>query len=178
VFGALTGLAACDFDGCFLESDMSNEPQIRLVMERLNRNLDECTEMIKRTGDRILVILGATIAAFGLIVRLSDIPSSGCALWLLLGSSVTLSVCFIAAIIGLMPKSGIQPGSTDVDELWRDVAVDLDSAAANIMNDVCNVIRDRRRTNERMVWWLRILLIAASITLALVALSQVMASLA
>lgn len=153
---------------------MENEPQCKLVLDRLSKNLDEMTELIKRTGDRVILVLGATATAFGLIMRMSPPPQSDLAIGLVILAIASLASCFVIAILALMPKEGEQPGSTDVDEIWEHlITKDMEAAAANAMNDLCRVIRHRRTTNERMNRWFTLLLFVSGLTLALVSSSQI-----
>jgi hypothetical protein len=157
---------------------MSVEANGKRVHETLVENLKEISEMIKRTGDRMTVVLGATVTGFGLIVKLDDSKSNGMAFLLLILSMVFLIVTFVSAIIGLFPKKGEQPGSTDVDTLWADfVAVSPENALANCLNDLCRVLRQRRDINIRINWWFRFTLISATFTLICVAVSEAISSL-
>ena len=157
---------------------MSVEANGKRVHDTLVENLKEISEMIKRTGDRMTVVLGATVTGFGLIVKLDDSKSTGLAFVLLISSMIFLIVTFGSAIIGLFPKKGEQPGSTDVHALWSDfVAVSPENAIANSLNDLCRVLRQRRDINIRMNWWFRFTLISATLTLISVALSEAFSSL-
>jgi uncharacterized membrane protein YdfJ with MMPL/SSD domain len=156
---------------------MSIEANGKRVHDTLVENLKEISEMIKRTGDRMTVVLGATVTGFGLIVKLDDSKSTGLAFALLISSMIFLIVTFISAIIGLFPKKGEQPGSTEIDTLWADfVEVSPESALANSLNDLCRVLRQRRDINIRMNWWFRFTLISATLTLISVAVSEAIAS--
>lgn len=180
VMGALGGSGFADsfcFESLLLESDMSIEENAKRAYEIISENLKEVSEMIKRTGDRMTVVLGATITGFGLIVKLDDSKSTGLALGLLCFSIFCLVCTFVAAIVGLFPKKGEQPGSTDVDSIWADlVAVAPEIAFANSINDLCRVIRQRRDLNIKMNWWFRITLIFAVLTLSCCAISEAVAS--
>ena len=157
---------------------MSVEANGKRVHDTLVENLKEISEMIKRTGDRMTVVLGATVTGFGLIVKLDDSKSTGLAFVLLISSMIFLIVTFGSAIIGLFPKKGEQHGSTDVHALWSDfVAVSPENAIANSLNDLCRVLRQRRDINIRMNWWFRFTLISATLTLISVALSEAFSSL-
>lgn len=156
---------------------MSVDANGKRVHDTLVENLKEVSEMIKRTGDRMTVVLGATVTGFGLIVKLDDSKSTGWAVVLLVCSMIFLIATFVSAIIGLFPKRGEQPGSTDVDVLWADfVAVSPECALANSMNDLCKVLRQRREINIKMNWWFRITLISATLTLIAVAVSEAISS--
>jgi uncharacterized membrane protein YdfJ with MMPL/SSD domain len=96
---------------------MSVDANGKRVHDTLVENLKEVSEMIKRTGDRMTVVLGATVTGFGLIVKLDDSKSTGWAVVLLVCSMIFLIATFVSAIIGLFPKRGEQPGSADVDVL-------------------------------------------------------------
>ncbi len=156
---------------------MSVEVNGKRVHDTLVENLKEISEMIKRTGDRMTVILGATVTGFGLIVKLDDSTSTGWAFATLISSMIFLIATFVTAIVGLFPKKGEQPGSTDIDTLWADfVAVSPENALANSLNDLCRVLRQRREINIKINWWFRITLINATLTLVSVAASEAISS--
>ena len=130
------------------------EPKIenaKLALETLTANYREISEINKRTGDRTTIVLGATVTAFGLIVKLSDGPLSGWSLFFLCTAIVCLAGCFFFAVATLFPKKGEQPGVTDVDGIWKEyVCVTRESAYANTMSDLCRVLRLRRETGKKM----------------------------
>jgi hypothetical protein len=181
VTGALIGLAGgssvflfCSF---LLESVMVLDKNGKLVYESLKDNYKEISEINKRTGDRMIVVLGATITGFGLIVKLDDRAVVGWAAIFLVISIVAILVCFTTTVMGLFPKKGEQPGSTDVDFLWAEyVAVSEEAALANSMSDLCRVIKQRRSTGIRMNGWFRLTIISAAVALLFVALSEAIVS--
>ncbi len=156
---------------------MISEKNGKLVYETLKDNYKEISEINKRTGDRMIVVLGATITGFGLIVKLNDRSVVGWAEFCLVLSIVSISTCFTATLMGMFPKKGEQPGSTDIDFLWSEyVDISEEAALANSMNDLCRVIKQRRLTGIRMNVWFQITIIAAAVSLVFVALSEAIVS--
>ena len=152
---------------------MSDPENAKLALNMLNANYREISEINKRTGDRTTIVLGATVTAFGLIVKLSDGPVSGWSLFFLCTALCGLTACFFSAVITLFPKAGEQPGSTDVDFLWDEyVNVDQEAAYANTMSDICRVLKLRRNIGLRMSWWFRCVIVSGAFTLICVALSE------
>lgn len=149
----------------------------KLAIEVLRKNHQEQSEINKRTGDRTTIVLGATVTSFGLLIKLSDGPSTGLSLLALILSIVSLSFCFIVAIYTLFPKKGEQPGSTDIDFIWGEyVEVLPESAYANTMNDLCRVIRVKREIGQKMSQGFRCVILSSGVTLLLVALSEALAA--
>lgn len=156
---------------------MAIDEQGKMAYATLTENLREISEMIKRTGDRMTVVLGATVTGFGLIIRLNDNSATGWSLVFLSASILFLVLTFLSTVIGLSPKQGEQPGSTDVDEIWANfISVPAESALANSMNDVCRVIQQRRAVNMRMNFWFRVTIVCAAVALMCVAIGKAMFS--
>lgn len=152
---------------------MSDPENMKMALEMVNANYREITEINKRTGDRTTIILGATVTAFGLIAKLSDGPTAGGSLLFLCLALIGLAACFFSAVVALFPKAGEQPGSTDVDFLWKEyVLVDRASAYANTMNDLCRVLRLRRETGIKTSYWFRCVILSGAFTLVCISISE------
>jgi hypothetical protein len=152
---------------------MSVSGNAKLVLELMKDNYKEVTEINKRLCDRMTIVLGLTVTGFGLIIKMDDKSHT---MWssLFLGVSLAgLALCFLTAIRGLFPKRGEQPGKCDVDFLWAEyVAVDEEAAFANVLNDICVVLKSRREVGVKMAWWFRTEISMSALTVLSVSVSE------
>lgn len=149
----------------------------KLVIDTLRDNFREVTEIGKRFGDRMTILMGITATGFGLLVKLSDKQVNGVSVLLLIAAVVGLLCCFGIAALAMFPKKSLQPGSTDVDFLWAEyVARDPEQAEANVIADICHALRHRRNDCDRLSYWFRIQIIVAGFTLLCVVISELISA--
>ena len=154
-------------------SSQLNPGNAQLAWEITKANFDEITAINKRWGDRIILTLGATATAFGLVLRVSDGRPEGVGLAFLFASLISLFACFLLALRGLLPRTGKQPGRADVDWIWANyVAVPPSTAYAHAISDLCDVTKARRKASEKMGSYYRRVAFFSVVTLVCAALSE------
>lgn len=149
----------------------------KLVIDTLKDNYREAVEIGKRFGDRMTILMGITATGFGLLIKLTDKPVTGCSMWLLISAVIGLLLCFAISALALFPKQSHQPGTTDVDFLWEHyVSVKPEQAEANVMSDLCHCVRKRRAECALLSFWFRIQIIMAGITMLCVVMSELISA--
>jgi len=114
---------------------MTSQTNIDRTLDLLwKRFYDQVARTAKYT-ERITIVLGSSVGAVGLMLRLNQ-PSEHNSL--LSVSVLSLMMAFVFAIIAWWPRPAPFPGETDSKELW-DHLIDQDNnaSAANLFQDIC-----------------------------------------
>ena len=151
---------------------METSENKKRVLDLLWKNYQDQVLSSRRFGDRVTIVIGATIGAFGLLVKLNE-GNTLASIWSLGGmvaAVVSLSAAFFCAAMVWRPKKGEQPSGTDVDRLWKYlVAVEDDVSAATVMGDICKATKAERRATEYLArWFTRCMLCCGAALLAVI----------
>ena len=126
------------------------------VLDLLWKNYQEQIISSRRFGDRVTIVVGATVGAFGLIAKLNDgdVFSNTWSFGFVILALTSMIAAFWCAAMVWRPKIGEQPSGTEVDRLWQYlVAVEDDVSAATLMGDICKATRAERLATENLAIW-------------------------
>jgi hypothetical protein len=147
---------------------MDTSENKKRVLDLLWKNYQDQIASSRRFGDRVTVVIGATVGAFGLIVKLNEgnTLSTAWSVVCVVVALVSMTLAFICAAMIWSPKIGEQPSGTDVDRLWEFlIAVDDDVSAATLMADICKATRAERRATEYLAVWFTRCMVFCGLTL-------------
>lgn len=147
---------------------MDNSENKKRVLDLLWKNYQDQVASSRRFGDRVTIVLGATIGVFGLVVKLNESNTMAATLSTscVVTAVVALSVALFCAAVVWLPKKSQQPSGTDVDRIWGFlVAVDDDASAATLMSDICKATKAERSNTETIACWFTCCLVACGIAL-------------
>jgi len=155
---------------------MDTSENKKRVLDLLWKNYQDQIVSSRRFGDRVTILIGATVGAFGLIVKLNDgdVFSNTLGLAFVVGALIALIAGFFCAAMVWRPKYGEQPSGTDVDRLWQYlIAVEDDVSAATLMADLCKTTRAERIATEKLAVWFSRCMICCGVSLIAVIVSEV-----
>lgn len=180
--GAFVGCeAVCSLDSLFsafseLESAMETSENKKRVLDLLWKNYQDQIVSSRRFGDRVTIVVGATVGAFGLVVKLNEgnTLNSNWSLGFVLFALAALSGAFVCAAMVWRPKIGEQPTGTDVDRIWQYlVAVEDDVSAATLMADICKATDAEHKATSHLATWFIRCMVCCGLTLVSVIVSEV-----
>jgi hypothetical protein len=137
---------------------MDTSENKKRVLDLAWRNYEGQVASRRRVADRVAIVLGAAIAAVGLMFKEVDVSAAAtlaraAALAVLL---VSLNAAFLCAYFAWAPGGVGIPSGTDRDSLWHFlVQVDDDGSAATVLGDICKATNEEQIETARLSWWLR-----------------------
>lgn len=137
---------------------MDTSENKKRVLDLAWRNYEGQASSRRRVADRVAIVLGAAIAAVGLMFKDVDAAADAtcaraAALVVLL---VSLNAAFVCAYFAAAPSGVGIPSGTDRDSLWHFlVQVDDDGSAATLLGDICKATNEEQAETARLSWWLR-----------------------
>ena len=147
--------------------------------EFARRNYEEVVQFNSRLTDRATVILGTTVAAYGLLFDAESLVlASPLAFRLVLVSVLALAMMFVVGCWLMRASLGEVPGTFDPGELWSGSVADTETnvqleeldGIANLTNDICVATKhevERGRQLGRSVNWLLCIAAIAVLTLSI-----------
>lgn len=137
---------------------MDTSENKKRVLDLAWRNYEGQAASRRRISDRVAIVLGAVIAAVGLMFK--DVDASaveslarGTSLGVLL---LSLTAAFLCAYFAWSPGPVGIPSGTDRDGLWHFlVQVDDDGSAATVLGDICKATDEEQIETARISWWLQ-----------------------
>lgn len=145
---------------------MDTSENKKRVLDLAWRNYEGQIASRRRIADRVAIVLGAVIAAVGLMFK--DVDASavqsvarGVVLAALLAS---LAAAFVCAYFAWSPGPVGIPSGTDRDRLWHFlVLVEDDGSVATVLGDICKATDEEQVETARLSWWLKACMICGGV---------------